>query len=145
MRKLLQKLQQKHITDMTDGLASIFYRYKRYGHKCSALLLYSDTPLDYALIKDTIRLTDHAQKLEDKLILVIFEETDIANAIRASEKLLSTLYSSARQDIYLGVEECVDENEGSPIIRELFSLLDFAIEYKHVNEVIDRSCFDGIY
>lgn len=145
MRNFLQQLQQKHIGEMEDEITPIFYRYKRYGHKCSVLLLYSNTAFDHDLVKETIRLTDHSKRLDDKLNLIIFEETDISGAIKASEKLISILISSSRQDIYATAEECRDENEGSPIVRKLFSLLDFSIEHKHVNEVIDMSYFDGVY
>ncbi len=133
------------MTEIIDELTPIFYRYKRYGHKCSALLLYSDANLDHNLVKETIRLTDHSKQLEDKLIFIVFEEAEISDAIKASEKLLSALRNSSQEDVYIGVEECSDRHEGGSMVRELFSLLDFSIEHKHTNQVIDKSYFDGVY
>ena len=145
MRNILQKLQQKHMSEIADELAPLYYRYKRYGHKCSALLLYSSTSLEHGLVKETIRLTDHSKRLEDELIFIIFEEAEISDAIRAAEKLLSILRNSSPEDIYVSVEECTDKHEGESMVRELFSLLDFSMEHNHSNEVIDKSYFDGVY
>jgi len=145
MKKALEDLQEKHYEKIMDELGRVFYRLKRYSYKYTTVLFYSDLNFDYNMVKDEIRMTDLCIKLEKNLFLLIFEDTDLSEGIRASEKLLSTLLQSSNQNIYLAIEECREENEGVIILHKLFTLLDFAMDNNHINEVIDNSYLDSIY
>lgn len=146
MKNFLIELQERHSQQISDELEIVYYRLNRYHHKHTLALFYSESEFDYDLVNNALRMTDKVVKLEDNLFLLIFEDTDITTGgIKAAEKLLLSLTQSSPEDIYSGAEECMKNNEGSVILRRLFTLINHAIKHKRVNEIIDASYLDGIY
>lgn len=146
MKKFLFGLQKKHTQKILDELEIVFYRVNRYQYKYTLALFYSEENFSDDLIGKDLRMTDKIVTLEDNLFLLIFENTDMSKGgIIATEKLLQLLFGVSSQDVYCSVEECVKNDEGSIIIHRLFTLINYAIEHKHKNEIIDTSYLDGIY
>ncbi len=145
MKEQLKKYQEKHIDEMLRVMTEHHYRFKRYNSIFTVVLFSGDGSMKHEKVADMIRETDRYFKLEENLFLLIFGETDGAGGIIAAEKVLSKLPHKPEQMTYVSAVECNKDKEGTLLVHQLFNILEFAIEHKHINEVVDSSYFDGVY
>ncbi len=145
MIEKLRVYQDKHLEKILTEMDECYERFKRYNNAFTAVLFYGDESLKYDLVITTIRTTDHYLELEENLFLIILEETGSEGGILAAEKLLPKLQYKPEQSLYAATTECTKEKTGVLLIHQLFSILEFAIEHKHANEIMDSSYLDSIY
>ena len=145
MKKQLKIYQEKYLEKILAEMNEFHYRFRRYNGIFTAVLFYGDGPLKDDHIAESIRATDRYFKFEENLFLLIFGETASVGGIIAAEKLLSKLPHKPDQHIYISAVECTKDKEGTLLVHQIFNILEFAIEHKHVNEVVDSSYFDGVY
>jgi len=145
MLKRLVEYQNNHIDSIIEETEKYRYRFKRYQEIFTFALFFGDVPENEEKIKKRIRRTDHCIKLEKDLMLLVYEMTPIDGAIVASEKLLSFMLDEPKKKIYVAAVECNSLFDDSLTIHTLFTIIEYAIEHNHVNEVVDTSYLDGIY
>ncbi len=145
MKEQLKKYQEKHLDEMLKGMTEYHFRFRRYNSIFTAVLFYSEGSMKNEQVAEVIRATDRYLRFEENLFLIIFGETGTEGGIVAAEKVLPKLLYKPDQKIYVSAVESTTDKEGTLLVHQLFNILDFAIEHKHINEVIDTSYFDGVY
>ncbi|RLA76614.1 MAG: hypothetical protein DRG30_02365 [Epsilonproteobacteria bacterium] len=145
MIEKLKVYQEKHLEKILTEMDECHERFKRYNNTFTVVLFYGDESLKYDLVMTAIRTTDRYFRLEENLFLIILEETDSEGGILAAEKLLPKLQHEPKQLLYAAVAECTKEKTGILLIHQLFNILEFAIDHKHANEIMDSSYLDSIY
>ncbi|MEA3456128.1 MAG: hypothetical protein U9R26_06445 [Campylobacterota bacterium] len=145
MKEQLGKYQDRHLDGMLKKMTEHHYRFRRYNSIFTAVLFYGAGSLNHKEITKTIRTTDRCFRFEENLFLIIFGETGSEGGIIAAEKLLPKLLHNPDQKVYVSAVECSKDKEGTLLVHQLFNILEFAIEHKHINEVVDSSYFDGLY
>lgn len=141
----LKAYQEKHMDYILEQMAEFKDRYRRFNGIFTAVMFYGDVSSGEDEIKKMIRITDRYIRLEDDLILLVFGETAIEGGIIAAEKVLSRMLDSPQKRIYAAAVEYEKPIEDSLLVHRLFNIIEYAIEHKHINEVMDSSYLDGLY
>lgn len=145
MREVLRDVQ-KQLENKIDGiLQEAIYELHRYEKKCTLALLFSHDMINTELIKELARQSDIVIPIDDNAAFIIFTYTPEEGGLKAAEKILMGLNPNFKTDIYGGVVECTPESSGSILVRNLFNIVEFAIDNGHENEILDISYLQGVY
>ncbi len=119
------------------------YAYERYGIEFSALLIYSDEPIEISICRDKIRQSDQIYKIEENLHLVVYDVIDPVNAMKAAQHLLFHYHKYyLRQDVCIALATAGKDDTASDIASRLFTILEYALKRSCSNSVHDITQID---
>ncbi len=145
MRENLKNMQERLENKIEGILEEAIYELHRYEKECSLALLFSNERIDRGMIKQMARQSDIVIEINEKAVFIVFTYTPEEGGIKATEKIILSLNPSFSSKIYAGVVGCIPESSGTMLVRNLFNLLEFAIDNGHENEVLDLSYLQGVY
>lgn len=147
MDKLLKKIQH----DIESGsrvyelLDTFIYEVDRYKQECSIAMIFSFDELDIDKIKMITRKSDIVLDINKNALFIIFNHTSESGGIKATQKILLALNPNFNSKIYASLLSCSPDTTERIMVRNLFNLIEFAIDNGHENEVLDISYLDGVY
>lgn len=116
------------------------YAYERYGIEFSALLIYSDEPIEISICRDKIRQSDKIYKVEENLHLVVYDVIDPENTMKAAQHLLLHYQKYyLKQDVCIALAAAAKDDTASDMSSRLFTILEYALKTSCSNSVIDST------
>lgn len=114
------------------------YAYDRYGIEFSALMIYSDEPIEIDVCKINTRQSDHIFALEENLYVVIYDVIKPENAIKAAQNILHAYHqNNVKQDLFVVIAQAEEDSTAYELVNCLFTMLEYAVKENHPNTVID--------
>ena len=147
MKKVLVQQINNNIATYEAQLLECIKRYAyekdRYGINYSIAIAITNREHKMDDFQKTIRLTDSFVSLDENLYGVIFASADTELGIKAASNLLHKFEMQFfNSSIYLGIISSEDENDGTKMVKKLFTTLthsivegmqNMPIDYKHIS------------
>lgn len=117
------------------------YRFSRHQTVYSIALAFTpDETINLKFFAPHLRRNDKFIPFQPNLCAIIFDATNDAQGIKASENILSSVENLFfTTPLYMAVVTAEEETGEFQMIYNLFDLLKYAIEHTMTNEVIERS------
>ncbi|MDX1295001.1 MAG: hypothetical protein R3302_01965 [Sulfurimonadaceae bacterium] len=128
-----------HYRDLVlEKVSNETYRYRRYSLEFGCMLIYASEPLDFEICANMVRQTDNVYMLEENLMLVVFENVNAEQALKAAQNVLHTYQNwYPKKKFYASVAPIEQEETAIDIASRLFIILEYAVKYSIINDVVD--------
>jgi hypothetical protein len=121
-----------------DSIKRELYLHDRYGTDFSALMIYSDEPINTEVFSAHIRESDSVIVLDENFVLIIYDIIDIEKCSKAAQNLLLSYQRyDIQQPLYMAVAPARQKNSSTDIGTRLFMILEYAFNESLKNRVID--------
>jgi len=132
-----QQFQKKLLNEIGDYQ----YRFSRHQAVYSVALAFTpDETIHLDLFAHHLRRNDKYIPFQPNLCAFVFDATNDAQGIKASENILSNVENHFfTTPLYMAVVTAEEETSPFQMIYNLFDLIRYAIEHNMSNEVIDSS------
>ena len=136
--KLVRDNKTKYLSIIEDKIKDYMYRSERYGQKFSLSIGLCNFGVDLRDFESFIRQTDEFIILEDNLCCIILDCAPSCNGIKAANNMLAGFQSRYfSKALYSSVVSSDDFPDKDKLLRELFYVLEYAINNNMDNIVVD--------
>lgn len=134
----IKKSFPEHKVKIFESIKRELYLHDRYGTEFSAMMIYSDEPINLEVCHSHIRESDSVVALEENFVLIIYDIIDIEKCNKAAQNLLLAYQRfNIKQSLYMAVAPAQQLNASTDIGTRLFLILEYAVKESLVNRVVD--------
>jgi hypothetical protein len=121
-----------------EKVTNELYRYRRYSLEFGCMLIYAGEPLNLEICANMVRQTDSVYMLEENLMLVVFENVNSEQSLKAAQNFLHAYQNwYPKEKLYASVAPIEQEETAIDIGSRLFIILEYALKHAIVNDVVD--------
>ena len=141
MTHCFSEYRQQFQKQLLDEIGDYQYRFSRHQTVYSVALAFTpEETINLKLFAQHLRRNDKFIPFQPNLCALVFDATNDAQGIKASENILSNVENHFfTTPLYMAVVTIDEETSPFQMIYNLFDLIKYAIEHNMSNEVIDSS------
>lgn len=143
MRELLNFIRdnrKEHSNKMIENIIEYKYRDMRYKTDFAMMLIYVENIVyTKEVFENSLRLTDKHIELTPHMHAVVLDAVSAKSYLKAAENIQYALQKHQKNNFYISAVESIEyKNDYNAMIKDLFDLLEYAVENNFQNYVVDN-------